>query len=210
MAGINLNQDAFTRLDNGEDWLFYQVPRLVTHIDDAAIEALRHCFKKYLMEGNDVLDLMSSCVSHYPDELNFRSVTGLGMNRVELDANPRLNVRVIHDLNHDPILPFEDQSFDACTLSVSVQYLTRPIAVFTEIARVLRPGAPCVVSYSNRCFPAKAVALWRELDDHGHGEIVRHYFAGGRGFDPSQVLDISPAPGASDPLYVVIARRRDG
>jgi SAM-dependent methyltransferase len=209
MAGTDLTQDAFKRMDEGEDRLFYEVPRLVTHIDEGAIAALTSCFKDHLPASGDILDLMSSCVSHYPDDVEFASVTGLGMNRVELDANPRLTTRVIHDLNHDPILPFDEGTFDACTLSVSVQYLTRPSAVFTELARVLKPGAPCIISYSNRCFPTKAVAVWRALDDHGHGELIAQYFAGSKEFAPARVLDLSPARGRTrvhrDPLYVVVA-----
>ena len=141
---VGLPADWFDRADNAPDAQFYGVPRLVTHIDDAAIGALSDCFKDILPDGGNILDLMSSCVSHYPNGLNFSSVTGLGMNRVELDANPVLTARVIHDLNRDPVLPFDDQSFDGCTITVSVQYLTRPLAVFTDLARVLRPGAPCI------------------------------------------------------------------
>lgn len=208
MDGPGLRPEHFQRADDGDDWLFYQNPRLVTHIDGPAIAALEKYFESILPEGGDLLDLMSSCVSHYPSGHVFKSVTGLGMNRIELDANQVLTTRVIHDLNHDPVLPFEDGHFDACTISVSVQYLTRPVEVFAELSRVLRPDAPCVVSYSNRCFPTKAIALWRALDDEGHGKLVSHYFDAGGGFGRAETENISPAPGASDPFYVVAARRR--
>ncbi len=207
-TGPDLTPEYFRRADDSDDWLFYQNPRLVTHIDDPAIAALEAYFGLTLPDSGDVLDLMSSCVSHYPRSHVFGSVTGLGMNRVELDANPRLTERVVHDLNHDPTLPFENSSFDACTISVSVQYLTQPIKVFAELGRVLRPGAPCVVSHSNRCFPTKAIALWRGLDDIGHGELVGKYFEASGTFSPAEATDLSPAPGVSDPLFVVTARRK--
>ncbi|NQV22150.1 MAG: methyltransferase domain-containing protein [Rhodospirillales bacterium] len=207
MPGAALTPEYFRRLDDSDDWLFYQTPRLVTHIDTPAIAALEAYFELILPDGGDVLDLMSSCVSHYPRSHVFGSVTGLGMNRVELDANPRLTERVVHDLNHDPTLPFDDGCFDACTISVSVQYLIQPIKVFAELGRVLRPGAPCVVSYSNRCFPTKAIALWRALDDGGHGNLIRRYFETAGTFGPSNATDLSPAPDISDPLFVVTARR---
>jgi SAM-dependent methyltransferase len=200
-----LYKEMFSRTDKGEDWRFYQTPRMVTHIDDPAIAALKACFGGYLPAGGDVLDLMSSWVSHYPEGLPLGSVTGLGLNRIELDANPRLTERVVHDLNHTPTLPFPTDSFDACTLTVSVQYLTQPVEVIAELSRVLRPGAPCIISYSNRCFPTKAIALWQALDDRGHGNLLRHYFAESEGFSPAQLIDLSPAPGATDPLYVAVA-----
>ncbi len=207
MTGFDPNPEYFRRADESTDWVFYQTPRLVTHIDGPAISALGQYFETALPAEGDLLDLMSSCVSHYPHGQKYRSVTGLGMNRVELDANPQLTERVIHDLNHDPVLPFDDGAFDACTLTVSVQYLTQPVEVFADLGRVLRPGAPCVVSYSNRCFPTKAVALWRALDDTGHGDLIVQYFKASQHFEPAQVTDISPAPGVSDPLYVVTGRR---
>ncbi len=151
---------------------------------------------------------MSSCVSHLPDELVCASVTGLGMNRAELEANPRLTDHLVHDLNARPVLPFDRARFDACLIAVSVQYLTRPLEVFADIARVLRPGAPCMVSFSNRMFPTKAIAIWRALGDAGHARLVAHYFALAGGFDEPELADLSPEPGVSDPLFAVTARRR--
>jgi SAM-dependent methyltransferase len=129
------------------------------------------------------------------------------MNMVELEANPRLTERIMHDLNLDPRLPFADARFDACLIAVSVQYLIHPVEVFAEIARVLKPGAPCIVSFSNRCFWTKAVAVWRALDDEGHGKLVDLYFRLAGRFDDPEIHDLSPAPGLSDPMFAVMARR---
>jgi len=195
----------FHRVDEGEDEAFYGMPRLVTHIDDQACASLTRYFERLLPRSGNILDLMSSCVSHLPTDATYRSVVGLGMNREELEANPQLTHRVIHNLNHEPVLPFEDCTFDACLITVSVQYLTQPIAVFTDVARVLRPGAPCAVSFSNRMFPSKAVAVWRSLGDADHSLLVGLYFEMTNLFDTIKSEDLSPAPGRSDPLYVVTA-----
>jgi SAM-dependent methyltransferase len=151
---------------------------------------------------------MSSCVSHLPRGVRYERVIGHGMNAAELRANPQLTGGFVQDLNRHPPLPFVDAAVDACTLAVSVQYLTRPLEVFAEVARVLRPGAPFVLSFSNRMFPTKAVAIWRALDDHRHGGLIDLYFRHAGGFGPAAFLDISPFPGRSDPLYVVVGDRR--
>jgi len=210
MTEPTFRPEHFRRIDETDDADFYVPPRLVAHIDEPAIAALTAWYATALPAGGDVLDLMSSWVSHLPADVAYRSVTGLGMNRVELEANPRLTARIVQDLNRDPRLPFPDAAFDACTIAVSVQYLTRPVAVFAEIARVLRPGGLCAVSYSNRMFPTKAVAVWRALDDDDHGRLVGLYFRDAGGFEPARVLDLSPHPGATDPLYVVESRRVAG
>lgn len=207
MAEAELGREHFQRVDETDDALFYHSPRLVTHIDEPACAALGACYRATLPAGGDILDLMSSCVSHLPDDVAYRSVTGLGMNHAELDANHRLTRRIVHDLNRAPALPFDDASFDGAAIAVSVQYLVQPIAVFAEIARVSRQGAPCVVSFSNRMFPTKAVAAWRSVGDRDHARLVGHYFIEAGGFGEPELRDLSPDPGNSDPLYAVVARR---
>ena len=200
-----LRPEHFAREDESDDVLFYSEPRLVTHIDDAAIAALSAFYGKLIPPGASVLDLMSSWVSHLPDELELSGVTGLGMNAVELEANPRLTQRVVHDLNADPVLPFGNAGFDAALISVSVQYLTRPVEVFAEVGRVLKPGAPLAVAFSNRLFPTKAVAAWRAMGDRDHAELIGLYFRLSGAFEQPNAYDISPG-GGCDPMYVVVAR----
>ncbi len=199
----------FRRVDESDDARFYDQPRLVTHIDDAAIDALREHYSKTLPRRGRLLDLMSSWVSHYPDDLKPERVAGLGMNADELAANPQLSEWVVHDLNQDPQLPYGDSEFDAVTIAVSVQYLTHPIEVFREISRVLRPGGDCIVSFSNRCFPTKAVWLWQGMADEGHIQLVGAYFHYADAFEPPQWHDISPNKGRSDPMYVVQSQARE-
>lgn len=207
MVEAELGRAHFQRIDETDDALFYQIPRLVTHIDEPACQALSAFYRTHLPANGDIIDLMSSCVSHFPDDVAYRSVTGLGMNIGELDANQRLTRRLIHDLNRTPALPFEDACFDGCAIAVSVQYLVRPIDVFAEIARVLKPLAPCIVSFSNRMFPTKAVAVWRAVGDADHGRLVGHYFIETGKFGEPELHDMSPNPENSDPLYVVMAGR---
>jgi len=193
----------FDRDDPSPDARFYTPPRLVTHLDAAAIEAVGVLYDELGLTGA-VLDLCSSWVSHFhvkPDRL-----VALGMNAAELDHNPQADVRLVHDLNADPRLPFPSDSFDGATCCVSVDYLVRPFEVFDEVARVLRPGAPFVCTFSNRCFPTKAIHGWLATDDDGHVRIVREYFQRSSGWGPV-VAERRTRPGdGGDPLYAVWAR----
>ena len=201
---MTLPPNAFTKQDAGDDLAFYAPPRLVTHIDEGAVAALTACYREVVPEGARVLDLMSSWVSHLPDDRAYAEVIGHGMNATELAANPRLSRWFVQDLNRDPVLPLGDASVDAALACVGVQYLQRPIEVFGEIRRVLMPGAPFVVSFSNRCFPTKAVAIWRALDTNGHAALVRRY-AEQAGFAAVETRVLADGR-RSDPLVAVIAR----
>jgi SAM-dependent methyltransferase len=150
------SENDFARMDESSDAIFYDSPRLVTHIDDPAISALTKYYSEHLKDGDDVLDICSSWVSHYPNDWKGGKVVGLGMNEYELKNNPQLTEYVVKDLNEEAVLPFEDASFDKVTCVVSVDYLNKPLPIFKEIGRVLRPGGQCFISMSNRCFPTKA------------------------------------------------------
>lgn len=199
----DLPPQAFARRDEAPDQEFYRFERLVTHIDAAAVAAVTQLYRQQLPAGGAVLDLMSSWVSHLPAEVAYGRVAGLGMNARELAQNPRLAERVVQNLNEQPKLPYGDAEFDGAGICVSVQYLTRPAEVFAELARVLRPGAPLVVTFSNRCFPDKAVYAWQTLDDRGHVALVQQYFAAG-GFGPTEVYAHQPKHG--DPLFGIVGR----
>lgn len=197
--------DSFARWDESDDSDFYREPRLVTHIDDATIAALTQIYRELIPSGGDILDLMSSWVSHLPPEARYRRVVGLGMNRHELEQNLRLDEWIVRDLNREPELPFPDGAFDAVLNAVSVQYLTRPIEVFASVWRTLKPGGIHLVAISHRMFPTKAVAVWQALDSHQHVQLVSSYFKNSRAWDAIGVLDRSPA--AADPLWVISAQR---
>ncbi len=204
-----LRPEHFARQDETDDAFFYREPRLVTHIDDAAIAAVSRFYGELIPAGSRVLDLMTSWVSHLPAEWPLASVAGLGMSRAELEQNPLLSERIVQDLNKSPLLPWEDAVFDAAIVTVSVQYLTNPTDVFAQVGRVLKPGAPFAVAYSNRCFPTKAVAVWQSLSNRGHAELIGLYFRLSGRFGASQAYDISPGEG-SDPMFVVVARANEG
>jgi hypothetical protein len=196
--------EAFRRFDEKPDEEFYSVPRLVTHIDDRAIAVVTQLYSELFPPGGKILDLMSSWVSHLPEEVRYERVVGLGMNEEELRSNPRLDEYVIQNLNRDPKLPFAEAEFDGVGICVSIDYLTNPVAVLREVGRVLKVGAPVVVTFSNRCFPDKAVAIWHRLDDQGHVHLVEQYLREADNFENVRGLDRSPQRMFSDPLYAVI------
>ncbi len=200
-----LPPSAFLKEDGGDDANFYGPARMVTHIDEAATRALTAYYRATLPAGGIVLDLMSSWISHLPPEMAFTKVIGQGMNAEELRANPRLSRSFVQDLNRTPILPLESDSCDAALCCVGVQYLQRPVEIFGEILRVLRSEAPFIVSFSNRCFPTKAVAIWRSLDARGHADLVSLYLqrAGFRDIGVEVLRDGSK----SDPLITITGRR---
>jgi len=203
---LGLPQGAFTKIDGEEDELFYEEPRLVYHIDDNAVAALTDFYRAVLPKGGVLLDLMSSWVSHLPPEIPYAEVIGLGMNATELAANPRLARWFVQNLNRDPSLPLADASIDAAMICVSVQYLEEPVAVLREVARVLRPGGPIVISFSNRCFWTKAVAIWRALGDDGHAALVERYLrvAGFARIETHLLAEW--VEDQSDPLIAVVGR----
>jgi len=192
---------AFDKADPSPDAEFYAWPRFVTHIDDGAIAMVTQVYRQMLPADGAVLDLMSSWVSHLPADVTYAPVVGHGMNAEELAANPRLSRWFVQDLNQEPVLPLEDASFDGACLCVSVQYLQRPVEVFREVVRVLRPGAPFVVSFSNRCFPTKAVAIWQAMSGPDQQRLVGAYLQAA-GF--SKIAEHASTPMEGDPLWVVI------
>jgi SAM-dependent methyltransferase len=197
----------FEREDETPDPAFYVEPRLVAHIDEYAIAAARSLYGELLPAGGALLDLMSSYYSHLPPALGWTRLAGLGLNETELRQNPQLTEYAVHDLNADPRLPYGDGEFDGAVITVSVQYLTRPVEVFRDVARVLRPGAPLVVTYSNRMFPTKAVRIWRALDDRERAGLIGAYFRHAGTYGDVQARDCTiHSGGYNDPLFAVWAR----
>jgi SAM-dependent methyltransferase len=195
----------FDRVDAGPDERFYATPRFATHIDRSAIAAVGRLYEELGISGT-VLDLMSSWISHF--RLRPERLVGVGLNAEELRANRQLADWRVQDLNEHPRLPFDDESFDHAVCCVSVDYLVRPVEVFAEVGRVLRPGGLFVVTFSDRLFPTKAIRGWLATDDEGHIRIVRTYFRlAGRFGRPRARLETGSRSGG-DPLYGVWAARR--
>ena len=196
----------YRRHDESPDSVFYRSPRFVTHIDDHAVAAVTQVYREALPPGGAILDLMSSWVSHLPPEVEYARVVGLGMNAAELAENPRLASWLVHDMNAEPRLPFADAEFDAATLCVSVDYLSRPALVLGDVARVVKPDGPLVLTFSDRCFPTKAVEAWLMSDGEGRKRLVVGWLAESNRWGEVRTLDRGRRRPQGDPLYAVIAR----
>ncbi len=212
--------DPFRREDEGDDTGFYTQPRLVSHVDTRAQAAVAALYSLLLKPGMAVLDLMSSWQSHLPHGLDLSSLVGLGINEDELNHNPRLTERLIHDLNMEPRLPFPDGQFDAVICNLSVEYLVRPFEVFVEVARVLKPGGLFIQTFSHRWFPPKVVKIWTELHEFERVGLVLEYFLrsgafgdlrtfSSRSWPRPQTDRYYPQMRFSDPVYAVWGERLD-
>ncbi|MBD2775029.1 class I SAM-dependent methyltransferase [Iningainema tapete] len=205
-----------TKLDDSNDLQFYEYPRFVTHVDEGFIQQLTDLYRQRLKPNTRIFDMMSSWVSHLPEDIDFAHVEGHGLNAEELERNRRLNHYFVQNLNDNPRLPLSDQDFDAVLNCVSVQYLQYPEAVFTEIHRILKPGGVAIISFSNRMFHQKAIQAWRDGSEESRVELVKSYFANVPGFtSPEAIAHRSKVPNllqwlgatGSDPFYAVIAYR---
>jgi SAM-dependent methyltransferase len=211
-----LNPTQRTKLDDTDDTLFYDMPRFVTHVDEGFIQQLTELYRERLKPNTRIFDMMSSWVSHLPDEIEFAHTEGHGLNSEELSRNPRLNHFFVQNLNQNPKLPLADRAFDAVVNTVSVQYLQYPEGIFAEIHRILKPGGIAIFSFSNRMFYQKAIAAWRDGSEAKRVELVKGYFNAVPGFTTPEVIERQPTmpiilqklgmPGG-DPFYAVIAHR---
>jgi SAM-dependent methyltransferase len=203
--GAPFPPDFFDRADPTPDREFFARARDVQHMDATAERAVGDLYEDLEIDGR-VLDLFSSWVSHFnvpPDEL-----VGLGMNAEELGANQALSDWLVQDLNDNPVLPFPDGRFDDVVCSSGVDYLTRPLDVFADVARVLVPGGRFVCTFTSRCFPSKAIRGWLNTDDGGHVRIVRRYFELTPGFGPAESDLRTSLTGGGDSLWAVWAAKR--
>ena len=180
----------------------------MNHIDDNAIANLTRYYSGVIAVRSKVLDIASSWVSHLPRNHGLE-VTGLGLNKHELDANPLLSSRMVKDLNADHILPLECDSVDAVICNVSIDYLTKPRELCLEVARVLRPGGTLHLAISNRCFPTKVVSKWLRISEPERLQMVAEYLWFCNSADGSQQVfkDIECVEvvndGIHDPLHVI-------
>ncbi|XWX05305.1 class I SAM-dependent methyltransferase [Aggregatilineales bacterium SYSU G02658] len=198
-------REYFQRYDESDDSLFYQTPRKVVHIDDRAILLLKAYYATVLPRGAVLLDLMSSWRSHYPDDLQPQRVYAHGMNAEEMADNPQIDEYIVQNLNRNQSLPYASDFFDGVTCAVSVQYLIKPVEVFREVNRVLKPGGRFIVSFSNRCFPTKAIAAWLSMTDMQHVALVVDYFQRAGGY--TDITTDLHTTGGHDPLFIVTGRK---
>jgi SAM-dependent methyltransferase len=176
----------------------------VGQIDGAAIAAVTNLYRNILPPGGEILDVLSGWVPHLPPEAPYRRVVGIGIERRALVENPFLDDWRVQDLNANPFLPFASGEFDGATICAAIQYLARPAEVLRDIARVLRPGAPLIVSFSNRCVATRAIGCWCLHDETGQLCLVAQHFAAAGNWADIRCLDCTP--GGGQPLYAVLAR----
>jgi len=209
-----LNATQRTKLDPSNDLQFYDAPRFVTHVDEGFISQLTELYRDRLSPNSRVFDMMSSWVSHLPSEMPFEHIEGHGMNAEELARNKRLDHYFVQNLNENPKLPLEDNSFDAVLNTVSVQYLQQPELIFAEVRRILKPGGIAIFSFSNRMFYQKAIAAWRDGSEAERVELVKQYFTQTPGFSEPEVRSKTGGAAAvfqmfglpgGDPFYAVMA-----
>jgi predicted DsbA family dithiol-disulfide isomerase len=201
----------FSRMDESADTSMYAEPRFVTHLDDASLTRLTNVYRSFFKAAPSnfsVLDLCSSWISHFPEDMPDQAhVVVHGLNERELKANMQAKEICVQDLNENPRLPFADNTFDFATNALSVQYLTDPRAVFSEMHRVLRPGGMAIVAFSHRTFIEKAVNVWAKetYDGEGHTILISRYFQHGPagGWTHLSSIDVSPSHG--DPMWLVTA-----
>jgi len=208
------SDDPFSRRDKQTDDLFYHNPRLVHHLDQTARELVADLYKRFVRDGMHVLDLMSSWVSHIPEGVHPDRISGLGMNRTELEQNHQLTDIQVHDVNVNPVLPYNDASFDLVLCTVSVEYLVQPLEVFKQVGRVLKPGGTFVVVFSNRWFPPKVIRIWEQIHEFERMGLVTEYFLRSGVFGNLETYSMRGLPRPrddkyageilhSDPLYAV-------
>ncbi len=198
-----LADDPFGRLDSTDDTEFYSKPRIVTHIDAKAIEIITDFYGQFLKPGMKVLDLMSGWKSHIPENLDLASVTGLGLNQEELENNKQLTAHVIHDLKKMPRLPFKNRTFNAVICTASVEYLTHPIEVFAEAARVLKSGGYFLVTFSNRWFPPKVVNIWTDIHEFERMALVMGYLLKSAQFNCLGTYSVRNFPRPADDKHIL-------
>ena len=210
-----------SRLDASPDDRFYDHPRMVQHIDDSAAKILRQFHARLVRPEMAVLDLMSSWQTHLPKDLKPARLTGLGMNEIELKCNEALSDYVVHDLNRTPVIPLESDSFDVVLCSLSIEYLIDPLAVFSQVARILKPGGCFAVTFSNRWFEPKTIRLWTELHEFERTGLALEYFLHGNFFENLHTLSVRGLPRPeidkyfgklpySDPVYAVWGYLKEG
>jgi len=201
----------FKRMDESDDEIFYGDPRLVYHIDEGAVSALTEYYGKEIKPKSDILDICSSWISHFPADFTEKmgKRVGLGMNGAELKENNQLTSYDVQNLNKNVVFPYEDNSFDVVTCVVSIDYLIKPLEIFSEVRRVLRPGGKFIISQSNRCFATKAIQIWLNTNDLEHVFIIGSYFHFAGGFTPAEAKDISKKNmfGLGDPMFIIQASK---
>ena len=214
MAVTVLSPAERDKLDRSDDSLFYAEPRFVHHLDASFRARLTQLYRERIPACAVVLDLMSSWVSHLPEDITYQEVIGHGLNAKELSANPRLDRHWLQNLNTTQQLPLADHSVDTVLIVAGWQYLQQPEGVAAELLRVVRPRGEVIVAFSNRMFFQKAPQIWTDGSDRDHLAYVAEVLTAQGWPTPQLVAEETPAPGVlgwiggkGDPFFAVIATK---
>ncbi len=204
------NPHSFERDDETDDQEFYKFLRMIDHLDSIALETVTEVIKNLIIEDRPViLDLMAGWNSHISLRVNPLKLVELGLYEEELNANKTLGEYIIHDINKDPTLPFNSNSFDVVLNTLSVQYITRPLELFKEVGRMLKPKGLFLVIFSNRMFYPKAVRPWKESSEEERIILVDEYFKASGLFEATQVFVSRFKPRPKDDKYAALCRYSD-
>lgn len=220
----DLNTDFYTsypfkRTNEDNDSIFYQSERMVNHLDTTAINQVKDIYSQNLFSGMKILDLMSSWTSHIPANIKNCHITGLGLNKKELQANKQLSEIILHDLNLDIVLPLKDNQFDAVICTSSIEYLIRPLEIIKEVARVLKPQGVLIIVFSNRWFEGKQIISWSDMHDFERLGYVLDLYLKSDEFDNLQTESIRGLQRplddkyinerlTSDPVFAVLGKKK--
>ena len=170
---IILSESDRSKEDNSDDSYFYSQPRFAYHLDEGFRSRLQQLYRQYIPDNSIVLDLMSSWVSHLPENVTYKKVLGHGMNQVELSKNPILDSFWVQNLNINRKLPLDDSSIDICIMAAAWQYLQYPEEIGAELRRIIRKQGLLIVSFSNRAFWTKTPMIWKENSDTGRINYIK-------------------------------------
>lgn len=204
-----LHKKAFTQASSEPEEDFWGRQDLDSLMDMGARTAVTALYRTTLPVGGRTLDVMSGALSHLPEDAVFQEFIGLDVSKPALEANKALTSSIVQNLNETATLPFEDASFDGVLLCDGLAYLTKPQQVLEEIARVLRPGGPLIVSFSDRFVPAKAVAIWQALEPEDRVRFTSALMqrAGLAELDTGEVVPPEDLTAWKDTVRAVIGRK---
>tara|TARA_Y100001968_G_C19149994_1_gene615706 strand:- start:39 stop:692 length:654 start_codon:yes stop_codon:yes gene_type:complete len=198
--------------DNKDDEIFYSNPRFVYHLDKSFRNRLTSLYSEYLKPNTILLDLMSSWVSHLPENITFKKVLGHGLNKIELAANKRLDEYWVQNFNKDQILPLEDSSVDYCTLVAGWQYLQYPELISSELKRIIKPNGQLIISFSNRAFWQKSPRIWVEGSSLDRANYISAILVSQGWNVPTRIVDENTQAKLfgffnqqNDPFYAILA-----
>ncbi len=199
--------------DNSDDSLFYASPRIAHHLDEGFRARLTDVYRQYIPEDSVVLDLMSSWVSHLPEDNKYKRVIGHGLNKFELDKNQALDSYWLQDLNVDQQLPLDDSSIDVCLMVAAWQYLQYPEIIASELKRIISSKGILIISFSNRAFWSKTPSIWRDSSEIDRINYIRAILKS-EGWNQLEVIDEKQSSQGirkflginDDPFYSIIAK----